>query len=1179
MEHARPPSELCLDGSPVSRADAWQRWKTQFKLFLKASGVHKEEPGVQASLLINLIGADGFDIYETFTFESDEERDDINIVLKKFDIYFGVKINITLARYNFFSRNQEQGETISQYVVALRLLSKNCAFASLEEELIRDRIVCGIRSGVVRDRLLRAEDLTLDKAIKICEADEVSADSSRCLEARGACVAAVAVRGAGGAGGGAGRRPRGGGYGRGRSRGRVAPAHMQVQCRGCGRKCTPGACPAQNVQCFMCHNYGHFARMCESVSVKKMYDIDMCDEAANGEKQDDCELFFISMLTDVSVVKNATTTASRDEWYELLKCDGGTEKFKLDSGADINVLSYERFKSLGFVDSILENRNNIKLQSYSGNIIPIRGVCKLRWYHKSYKYDLFFAIANILCESVLGRQTCINLGLIKRCDSVRISDYNDLFEGLGCLPGEYHIVVNSCVQPVVSAPRKVPLALQDKLRTELDRMIGLGVIRKVSHPTPWVNSVVIVAKKNGDLRICLDPRPLNCAIQRAHFQLPTVTEIATKLQGAIYFSVLDANSGFWAIKLDEPSADLCTFSSPFGRYQYTRLPYGLNCAPEVFHATVKQLLEGLDGVDSFVDDIICWGRTKQEHDDRLQALLERARKINLKFNKNKCKICVQEVTYLGHIFNKDGMKPDCSKVTAIKEMPVPTDKKSLERFLGAVNYLSKFIPNYSDRTFPLTGLLKKDIEWMWGSSHQRAVDELKHLISVAPVLALYDVRAPVVVSVDASAVALGAVLLQAGRPVEYASRTLTDTQSRYAQIEKELLAIVFACEKYHQYIYGKKNVIVETDHKPLENIFKKPLQSVPARLQRMLLRLQGYDLNVTYKPGKYMYLADTLSRAPLSIPYDDSVSRGNSYQINLLMSQVKMSQNKLQLVRNETEKCEVLSQLMKYINAGWPSNKYDVIENLKFYWSIKEDLFIVDGVIFKSNLVIIPDSLKTEMLKIIHDGHLGIDRCKRRAREVLFWPGITKDIELYVKRCAVCQEYSNAPAREPMLPVEIPILPWNKAMKEIFARHGIPEVLVSDNGTQFTSREFKKFASEWGFDQITTSPNYAQANGKSERAVQTVKHILKKSITSGSDFYLNLLSYHNTPRDSLSSPAQMLMGRRLKCRLPVHPDVLKPKVISPVQHDVLIEKQIKSKQYYDTHSKILPKLKSGDNRD
>ncbi|XP_059054674.1 uncharacterized protein LOC131848758 [Achroia grisella] len=185
MEHARPPSELRLEGSSVSRADAWKKWKIQFNLFLKASGVHKEEECVQASLLINLVGPEGFDVYETFTFKSEKEKDDVAILLKKFDEYFGVKQNITLARYNFFMRNQEIGESINQYVTALKLLSKNCDFKILEEELIRDRIVCGIKNTTVRDRLLRTEDLTLERTINICQVDEISNDSSRLLESRG----------------------------------------------------------------------------------------------------------------------------------------------------------------------------------------------------------------------------------------------------------------------------------------------------------------------------------------------------------------------------------------------------------------------------------------------------------------------------------------------------------------------------------------------------------------------------------------------------------------------------------------------------------------------------------------------------------------------------------------------------------------------------------------------------------------------------------------------------------------------------------------------------------------------------------------------------------------------------------------------------------------------------------
>lgn len=706
------------------------------------------------------------------------------------------------------------------------------------------------------------------------------------------------------------------------------------------------------------------------------------------------------------------------------------------------------------------------------------------------------------------------------------------------------------------------------------------------------------------------------AIQRAHFQLPTINELATKLNGAKYFSVLDANSGFWSIKLDSESSDLCTFNTPFGRYQYLRLPFGLNCAPEVFHAKIKQLLEGLEGVESFIDDLICWGRTRVEHDKRLNALFNRAREINLKFNKDKCRLCVQEVTYLGHIFNKDGMKVDPEKVRAVRNMPEPSDRKSLERFLGTVNYLSKFIPNYSDHTFQLTRLLKRDVSWSWEFGHKKAFEKLKDLISDAPVLALYDVGSPVLLSVDASSVALGAVLTQRGRPVAYASRTLTPAQTRYAQIEKELLAIVFACEKFHEYIYGRNQITVESDHKPLESIFKKPLDAVPARLQRMMLKLQGYNLLITYKPGKLMYIPDTLSRAPLPDLYDDKISKAILNQLKMIISNVPMSQNKLSLVKRETAKDQMLTQLLVFINQGWPNRRFNCKDKLSCFWSMRDELYCVDGVIFKNKQVLIPDSLKSLMLDLIHDGHLGVDRCKRRAREVLFLPGIGKDIENYVKSCKVCQENLNKPCKEPMIPVSVPALPWNKIgtdifeyrkkcylilvdyfsgfievaclrdmssssvisiLKENFARYGIPDTVISDNGPQFSCQSFKKFANEWSFNHITSSPYYAQSKRKSERAVQTIKKILKKSIDSGTDFYLNLLSLRNTPRENLNSPAQLLMGRRLKCRLPVHPELLmQNNCDNTLQYKRLLDKQNKSKMYYDYHSKKLPELSVGD---
>ncbi len=216
-----------------------------------------------------------------------------------------------------------------------------------------------------------------------------------------------------------------------------------------------------------------------------------------------------------------------------------------------------------------------------------------------------------------------------------MEEYKDVFEGLGCLPGEHRISIDDTVAPVVHACRKVPFALREKLKEELARMEKLDVIKRIDEPTDWVSSLVIVLKKNGSLRICLDPRDLNRAIKREHFKLPTREEIMSQFAGAKWFSKLDASSGFWQLKLDEASSKLCTFNTPEGRYRFLRLPYGILSAPEVYHKTIHMIFEHLPGVETMMDDIIVWGSNRQEHDARLRQVLELIRQSNLKLNKEK----------------------------------------------------------------------------------------------------------------------------------------------------------------------------------------------------------------------------------------------------------------------------------------------------------------------------------------------------------------------------------------------------------------------------------------------------------------------------------------------------------------------------------------------------------------
>lgn len=279
----------------------------------------------------------------------------------------------------------------------------------------------------------------------------------------------------------------------------------------------------------------------------------------------------------------------------------------------------------------------------------------------------------------------------------------------------------------------------------------------------------------------------------------------------------------------------------------------------MFHKKLRQYFENVEEVETYVDDILIWGSNEREHDLRLEKVLEIARRNNIKFNLNKCKLRTNAVNYMGHIITEKGLKINSGKVQAVVDMPRPIDEKGIERFLGVVNYLNRYIPNFSVETEPLRELIRKENLFSWTEKQENAFKTLKSKLIKAPVLQYYNKNEPVLVTCDALKNGCGSVIMQNQMPIAYASKAFTQTQKAYAQIEKEMLAIVFACVKFHQYIYAKNNVVIETDHKPLISIYNKPLTMAPARLQRMLIMLQQYTFELRYKKGKELIIADTLS--------------------------------------------------------------------------------------------------------------------------------------------------------------------------------------------------------------------------------------------------------------------------------------------------------------------------------
>ena len=538
--------------------------------------------------------------------------------------------------------------------------------------------------------------------------------------------------------------------------------------------------------------------------------------------------------------------------------------------------------------------------------------------------------------------------------------------------------------------------------------------------------------------------------------------------------------------------------------------------------------------------------------------------------------------FLGQMVDKSGVRPDPSKVKAIQEVPIPKNVGDVRRFLGMVNQLGKFAPNLAEKTKALRELLRKDNAWLWGTPQRVAFEEVKKALTTAPVLALYDPAQDTVVSADASSYGLGAVLIQkqpdgAMKPVAYISRSLTPTEQRYTQIEKEALAFTWACERFSDYLVGLK-FSIETDHKPLIPLFSmKNLDELPIRVQRFRMRMMRFQFSIYHVPGKSLIVADMLSRAPLDgvTDSDRTLQEDADAFVNLTLQSLPATEHRLEDIRQHQQQDEVCQLLVRYCQSGWP-NKKQLPDVVKPYSSVAAELSVENDLLLRGCRIVIPTALRQDILEKLHTGHQGIVKCRERARQSVWWPGLSTQLLQKVKDCCICCKEHTQPA-EPLITSELPELPFQKVgtdlfewekrtylllvdyysryieiallkgttateviahMKSIFARHGIPELIVSDNGPQYSSKEFAEFMREYQCRHITSGPLYPQSNGEAERAVKTIKGLLKKE----GDPYLALLSNRATPLQIGYSPSELLMGRKLRTTVPTIREQLVPRV-------------------------------------
>ena len=728
--------------------------------------------------------------------------------------------------------------------------------------------------------------------------------------------------------------------------------------------------------------------------------------------------------------------------------------------------------------------------------------------------------------------------------------YSDVFTGIGKFPGSpYKFQLKPNAKPTTHAPRKVPIHLQDAFHEEIRNLEKLGILEETKDVTEWVNSFVIVEKKlpinssnhhsqghtvKKKLRICLDPRDLNEALEREPYYTHSIEEIIGKFHGMTKFTIADFNKGYWMVVLDPESRKYTRMALDIGRFQWTRLPMGSIVAQDVFQRKLDVIFLDVPGVTGIADDMVIYGRTNQEHDEHLVNFLEVCRRNTLTLNPDKMQFRLLEVSFFGHHWSAGGLSPDPKEIEAVKRMELPKDVETMRSFLRLVNYFNRFSPCLAELSDPLRLICRKSEEFMLTNSVHVAFFWTKKEISRNITLSYFNPKCSYTLQTYASKEGLGAVLLQNSKPVMFASRALTGSERNYQNLERECLAMIWGMEKFHYFLYGKEFVL-ETDQKPLVSIYRKHMVEISPRIQRLIVRSFPYQpFDVQYKKGVEIPLADALSWVTPTPVEEDGIQL-LIVAVNLITSAIPVSSTEIELIHQESLKDPTLTVLRHYINMGWPSDRRNLPKELHTFWNYREDLSMENGLITKGARLLIPSTLCRKILEQIHDGHQGVEKCMLKARKAVFWPGISNDICETVDKCGICQE--SAKSSKPVRSVsEIPPHAWHtlgtdlfywhkidclivgdyfskylivrklpnssthaviKELRLIFTEFGRPFVLRSDNGPCYASREFQNFLQFYQVGHITSSPHHPQSNGFAEALVGIAKKLMEKSIKHG----------------------------------------------------------------------------------
>ena len=615
--------------------------------------------------------------------------------------------------------------------------------------------------------------------------------------------------------------------------------------------------------------------------------------------------------------------------------------------------------------------------------------------------------------------------------------------------------------PIKLRPYRTPLNNRKIIDETIDEMLDAKVIRRSR--SPWSFPVVIVDKKDGSKRFCVDFRKLNQVTKKNSYPLPVIDDILALLGKAKYFTSLDLKSGYWQVLMNESDKEKTAFACHRGLFEFNVMPFGLSNAPAVFQELMSVVLQGLgDFAIAYLDDILVFSPTLEDHLQHLDTIFDRLRKHDLKLKLKKCNFLESETNYLGFIIGKDGIKPDPKKVEAIRSLPIPTCVREVRSFIGMSSYYRIFITNFSEIAEPIIALTKKHAHYKWSAKHDEAFQYLKDSLSVVPLLAYPDTNKPYTLYTDASGTCIGACLTQScdvaediipnvsnEKPIYYLSLKLSKTQCKWSTVEKEAYAIHFALQKLDHYLHGAQFVI-KTDHKPLKYLLESPMQN--KKIQLWALSMAGYNCTIEYIAGTTNTCADLLSRRPdepghcqeenLTEELDLDVN-DNTFQVDVINSNefepkkfascdvpfddslVKPDDCLPELdMISEQNKDDELLELKTILVHGEPSKevqrRYLVVDNVVYYLTDPDGDTVLR--------LYVPKHLRALVVKQYHDdnGNMGVQKTFDCIRQKYFWPNLFKELYQYVSSCTVCQTRSLQKIRQPLQETDIPSYPMAK---------------------------------------------------------------------------------------------------------------------------------------------------------